>query len=189
MNQIQPFTFPGTGQALRTALVEGEPMICHADVCQLLQHSNPSIAIRLVDEDDKRLVDTRDIDALNRDMPGNSQTWFVTEAGFYELAFASQAAGAKALRRWVTHEVLPSIRRTGSYSAPAAGTPLRVEVTVNALAELAHNEHVVPAAARIMAFARWRKPRKGILAFVQLSIDLNLPGVEHSGAHGGELSA
>lgn len=181
MNEIQPFVFPETSQPVRTAVVDGEPMLCHTDICKLLQHSNPSVAIRLVDEEDRRLVDLSesDIDALNRGVPGNGQTWFVNEAGFYSLAFASQAPGAKALRRWVAREVLPAIRRTGSYSPPAVSAPLSVNVTVtNALAELAHNEHVVPAAARVLAFARWRKPRRGIEAFVQLALDIRLPGLE-----------
>lgn len=178
MTETLPFEFPETSQPVRTAVIDGEPMLCHVDICKLLQHSNPSVAIRLVDEEDRRLVDLSesDIDALNRGVPGNGRTWFVNEAGFYCLAFASQAPGAKALRRWVAHEVLPSIRRTGSYSV--AGSPsVQVQVAVNALAEVAHNEHVVPAAARILAFKRWRKPRKGIETGVQLAIDLNLLGM------------
>lgn len=128
MSEIQPFTFPTTGQAVRTLLVDGEPYLCHTDVCQLLQHSNPSVAIRLVDEDDRRLIDLAqsDIYALKRGVPGNGQTWFVNESGFYTLAFASRAAGAQQLRRWVTHEVLPSIRKTGSYSLPREYTRLEL---------------------------------------------------------------
>lgn len=120
MNQIQPFTFPANGRTVRTLLLDGEPMVCHVDVCQLLQHSNPSIAIRLVEDDDKRLIDLSesDIYALKRGVPGNGRTWFLTESGFYTLALSSAAPGAHALRRWITKEVIPSIRKTGSYSLP-----------------------------------------------------------------------
>jgi prophage antirepressor-like protein len=118
MTQIQPFTFPETGDSLRTLLADGEAFVCHADVCRLLQHSNPSVAIRLVDEDDKRLIDLSetDIPALKRDATGNARTWFLTESGFYTLALASNAPGAQRLRRWVTKEVIPSIRKTGFYA-------------------------------------------------------------------------
>jgi len=118
MTEIQPFTFPTTGQSVRTLLVDGEPMVCHVDVCTLLQHSNPSVAIQMVDADDRRLIDLSesDIHALKRGVPGNGRTWFLTESGFYTLALSSRAPGAHALRRWVTKEVIPAIRRTGSYS-------------------------------------------------------------------------
>lgn len=68
---------------------------------------------------------------------------------------------------------------TRQESVSAGSTvPVTVQIAVNALAEIAHNEHVVPAAARILAFKRWRKPRKGIEAGVQLAIDLSLLGVD-----------
>ena len=147
MTDIQPFVFPSTGQKVRTAVVDGEPLVCHVDVCALLQHSNPSVAIRLVDDEDKLLIDTRetDNDALNRAIPGNARTWFLTEAGFYTLALASQAPGAKRLRRWITHEVLPALRKNGSYSIPLADPLDEIErqtvITMRAVA-LAKRERV-----------------------------------------------
>lgn len=68
-------------------------------------------------------------------------------------------------------------------------TPVTVQIAVNALAEIAHNEHVVPAAARILAFKRWRKPRKGIETGVQLAIDLNLLGLDASAVEVRALTA
>ena len=65
-----------------------------------------------------------------------------------------------------------------SQTVALTGEAVKIEMTINALAELAHREHVVPTAARILAFQRWRKPRRGIETFVQLTIDLNLPGSE-----------
>lgn len=68
---------------------------------------------------------------------------------------------------------------TRQESVSAGSTvPVTVQIAVNALAEVAHNEHVVPAAARILAFKRWRKPRKGIETGVQLAIDLSLLGID-----------
>lgn len=161
MTEIMPFTFPATGQPVRTLLVDGEPMVCHVDVCQLLQHSNPSVAIQMVDEDDRRLIDLSesDIHALKRDVPGNARTWFLTESGFYTLALSSRAPGAHTLRRWITKEVIPSIRKTGSYSA-APMTELEVarnyvaalqreqelRTVVAALAEDAHHWNTLATA-------------------------------------------
>ena len=60
--------------------------------------------------------------------------------------------------------------------AETATAPATLDSVLAALAELAYREHVVPFAGRTLAFQRWRKPRKGMKAFVQLTIDLNLTG-------------
>lgn len=67
--------------------------------------------------------------------------------------------------------------------AETAAAPATLDSVLAALAELAYREHVVPFAGRTLAFQRWRKPRKGMKAFVQLTIDLNL-----TGADGGTVS-
>ena len=85
----------------------------------------------------------------------------------------------------------PEVARAQAYfavrarEAETASASVKIEIAVSALAQLAHREHVVPMAGRVLAYERWNKPAKGLEAFVQLSIDLNLPG----GACGGELSA
>lgn len=115
---------------------------------------------------------------------GDQRVLMVTEPGFYRALGQRQASripdsqvreSVARFQSWVYGDVLPAFRRSG---APAATHAVRIEMTINALAELAHNEHVVPAAARILAFKRWRKPRKGIEAFVQLALDVNLPGID-----------
>lgn len=184
VNEIQPFNFPATGQQVRTVVLDGEPWFVAKDACDVVGITKHRDAVAQLDDDERA--------SMTVDTPGGPQVMtVVNEPGVYALMMISRSPTVKPFRRWVAHEVLPSIRRTGSYAAPGSlpGMPAHLTVTVNALAELAHNEHVVPAAARILAFKRWRKPRKGIAAFVQLSIDLNLPAVERSGAAGGELSA
>jgi anti-repressor protein len=171
VNAIQLYTFPDTGQPVRTVALDGEPWWVAKDVCDAVGITKYRDAVAQLDDDERvsTAVDT----------PGGPQVMtVVSEPGIYALMLISRSPLVKPFRRWLAHEVLPSIRRTGSYSATATGTPLRVEVTVNALAELAHREHVVPAAARIMAFARWRKPHKGIAAFVQLTIELDPASIE-----------
>lgn len=117
---------------------------------------------------------------------GEQRVLVVTEPGFYRALGQRQAARipdsrirerVERFQSWVYGDVLPSIRRAGS--AAAVPAPVSISVTLtNALAELAHDEHVVPAAARILAFKRWRKPRKGIETAVQLALDIRLPGID-----------
>jgi prophage antirepressor-like protein len=138
------FTFPETAQPVRSVMIDGEPWFHHGDVCKILQHTNPTVAARMLDDDESGLLDLREISAgqtalseFRAPATGNSEARFVTEAGLYTLVFGSKAPGAPTFRRWITHEVIPSIRRTGSYSAtPAAVMPdLTSPAGVLALAE------------------------------------------------------
>lgn len=132
MSSIIPFTFPSTGHQIRVIGDAESPLFHHGDICAALQHTNPTVAARMLDDEDSVMVDLREITAgqtaLNPSFPtpatGNSQARFVTESGMYTLALASKAPGAKQFRRWLTHEVIPSIRRTGSYSLAPAGPTL-----------------------------------------------------------------
>lgn len=117
--------------------------------------------------------------------PGGEQRILaLTESGFYRALGQRQVARipnkdvrAKVARfqSWVYREVLPSLRRA---STQTPTTPLKIDATVAALAELAHREHVVPAAGRILAYERWNKPDEGIKVFVQLEINLHPHGLE-----------
>lgn len=109
MTEVQPFTFPDTGQSVRTVDVSGDPWFVAADVCQVLG-LHPGRAVARIDDDEKgvRLTQT----------PGGMQSLvYVNEPGLYSLILGSRKPEAKAFKRWVTHEVLPEIRRTGSYQA------------------------------------------------------------------------
>lgn len=111
MTQIQPFTFPTTGQPVRTLPVDGEPWFVASDLAAILGYRDAFNALRLLDEDEKgtHLVST----------PGGEQlASIVSEAGLYALTLRSTLENAKPFRRWVTHEVIPAIRKTGSYSLP-----------------------------------------------------------------------
>ncbi|WUH94616.1 phage antirepressor KilAC domain-containing protein [Streptomyces sp. NBC_00433] len=127
MSNIIPFTFPETGQPVRVIGDHDEPLFHHGDVCKVLQHTNPTVAARMLDGDESRMVDMRGIAAgqtalseFRAPATGNAEARFVTEPGLYTLVFSSKAPGAPAFRRWLTHEVIPQIRRTGSYSAAPA---------------------------------------------------------------------
>jgi prophage antirepressor-like protein len=109
MTALEVFTY--SDQQVRTAVDEsGEAWFVAADVCTVLGHSNPTMAVGGLDDDERGL---RNVETPS----GNQQMVVVSEAGLYSLVIRSRKAEAKAFRRWVTHEVLPAIRKTGTYRA------------------------------------------------------------------------
>lgn len=106
MNNIIIFNHLGNDIRVMTD-DQGEPLFVLKDICDALEIGNPSDVARRLDED---CVDTIDVtDNLGR----LRQTNVVNEAGLYEVIIRSDKAEAKAFRRWVTSEVLPSIRKHG----------------------------------------------------------------------------
>ena len=108
MNDIQIFNNPQFGQ-IRTAGTPNTPLFCLSDVCKALGLSASHVRERL--EDDVVSTDTIK-DTLGRTQMVN----FVNEDGLYDVILDSRKPEAKAFRKWVTSEVLPSIRKTGQYS-------------------------------------------------------------------------
>jgi anti-repressor protein len=119
---LVPFEFPMTGEPIRAALLDGQPWLVAPDVCMILKHSNVTMAVKGLDEDERRVVYRGSSEALNfPDLFADQRIQSVTlinESGFYALAFRSKVEKAKEFRKWVTSDVLPSLRRTGSYSIP-----------------------------------------------------------------------
>lgn len=107
-NSIQRFDFKGA--ALRTLTDEnGEPWFVAKDVCDVLGYTNASKAIsNHVDSEDK--LNNESLSSL-----GQRGGWLVNESGLYSLVLSSKLPTAKEFKRWVTHDVLPQIRRTGGY--------------------------------------------------------------------------
>lgn len=107
-NEIQQFEFKGA--ALRTLTDEnGEPWFVAKDVCDVLELSNVGQALARLDDDEKSSI------TLNDRTPGNPNRAIVSESGLYALVLASRKPEAHEFKRWVTHEVLPQIRKTGGY--------------------------------------------------------------------------
>lgn len=103
-NEIQQFDFKGA--ALRTLTDEaGEPWFVAKDMCDILGHSNVSMALDRLDDDERSKFN------LGR----QGETNIVNEAGLYSLVLGSRKPEAHEFQRWVTHEVLPSIRKHGGY--------------------------------------------------------------------------
>jgi anti-repressor protein len=107
-NKIQRFEFKGA--ALRTLTDEnGEPWFVAKDACDVLELSNVGQVLARLDDDEKSSI------TLNDGTPGNPNRAIVSESGLYALVLASRKPEAHEFKRWVTHEVLPQIRKTGGY--------------------------------------------------------------------------
>jgi prophage antirepressor-like protein len=120
MSNLIPFQFEE--QSIRVLKEGDEPRFCVADVCAALEHTNPTKALRdLVEEDD--LTTGEVIDSLGRKQTAN----FVNESGLYALIFGSRLEAAKRFKRWVTHDVLPALRKTGRYEMPSTAGRTRAE--------------------------------------------------------------
>lgn len=112
MNDIQIFNNPEFGE-IRTVMIDGEPWFAGKDVCKSLGYAKPTQAIHNnVDKDDSLRKGL--IDSVGREQ----ETIVINESGLYSLIFGSKLESAKKFKKWVTSEVLPSIRKTGSYGKP-----------------------------------------------------------------------
>jgi anti-repressor protein len=113
------FRFPDTGHAIRTVLVDGEPWFVGADVCAVLGHAHTGSALRMLDPDERQTMTfPRSSGVLSEHTAADQRIQklaVVSESGLFSLILRSQVPGAAAFRRWVTHDVLPAIRRTGRY--------------------------------------------------------------------------
>lgn len=106
MNGLQIFNSEEFGE-IRTVSINDEPWFVASDICKALDISNPSVAIARLDEDERSKFN------LGRQGEGN----IVNEYGLYSLVLASRKPEAKKFKRWITHEVIPSIRKHGGYIA------------------------------------------------------------------------
>lgn len=107
-NEIQQFDFKGA--SLRTLTDEaGEPWFVLKDCMSILDLGNPTETVKLFDEDEFSTAEV--IDSIGR----RQQAYIISEPGLYRLVMRSRKPEAKEFQRWVTHEVLPAIRKTGGY--------------------------------------------------------------------------
>ena len=111
MNNLQIFSNPEFG-SIRTVEIDGTPWLVGKDVAVALGYKNPRDAIT-------RHVDAEDKDVVKHDTPsGQQEMVIINESGLYSLVLSSKLESAKRFKHWVTSEVLPSIRKTGSYMMP-----------------------------------------------------------------------
>ena len=108
MNDLTIFQNEEFGE-VRTIQVNNEPWFVAADVCKALELSNSSMAMERLDDDEKS--------KFNLGLSGG-ETNCVNEYGLYNLVLGSRKKEAKDFKRWITHEVIPQIRKTGGYHLP-----------------------------------------------------------------------
>ena len=108
MNDLQIFNNEEFGE-VRTAVVNDEPMFCLIDICKALEIKNATDVAKRLDEDE--------LTRLNLGSRAG-ETNFITESGLYAVILRSDKPNAKKFRKWVTSEVLPTIRKTGGYNKP-----------------------------------------------------------------------
>lgn len=123
---------------IRVVMQNGEPWFVAADVCLALQHSNVSVAMQMLDDDE------RGKESLGQ-VSGNGvvqarEMNIVSESGLYQLIMRSNLPEARKFKRWITHEVIPSIRKHGAYMTPdallrAIRDPSSIPVLLRALHE------------------------------------------------------
>ena len=119
MSEIITFSFNNID--FRAIDQDGEFWFLGADVCNALGLSNPRKAMSRLSDDEKNTV------TISDGIPGNPNRTIINEPGIYRLIFTSRIEGAEKFKRWLAHEVLPSIRKTGAYhhaetTPPAQGT-------------------------------------------------------------------
>lgn len=108
MNDLQVFNNTEFG-SVRTITIDGKIMFVGKDVCDILEYQNGSRDInRHVDEDDRQKI-------MLFDGTKENETIVINESGLYSLIFSSRMPNAKKFKRWVTSEVIPSIRKNGYY--------------------------------------------------------------------------
>ena len=109
MNELTIFESPEFG-SIRTVELDGEPWLVGKDVAEALGYTNPQKAVRdHVDEEDRTVNDSFTVNG--------TPITLINESGLYSLVLSSKLPTARKFKRWVTSEVLPSIRKTGSYAA------------------------------------------------------------------------
>lgn len=110
MNELQIFNFEDN--EVRTQVINDEPWFVGKDVAEILGYSNSSKAVMMHVDDEDKLTSQFGNTGQMREMT------IINESGLYSLVFKSQLPSAKRFKRWVTSEVLPAIRKTGSYQIP-----------------------------------------------------------------------
>lgn len=106
-NELTVYTNVALG-SVRTILRNGEPWFVAKDVCDCLLISNPTMAMQRLEDDERA--------KLNLGRQGSTN--IINESGLYSLVLASRKPSAKAFKHWITHEVIPSIRKSGVYMTP-----------------------------------------------------------------------
>ena len=165
--ELVNFTYSNT--IVRTQVIDdGEPLFCANDVCAALGYVNSRKAV--ADHVDEGDVTKRDTPTIS----GNQLMTYVNESGLYALIFGSKLESAKDFKRWVTSEVLPSIRKTGSYSATKTLKEPELKVKFE-LAQMMLEPAGITGNQLTLALDKLYKTNTGESLLVQSGVQLQAP--------------
>ena len=144
MNRLVPFKFES--QPVRVQQRDGEPWFVLADLCRILDLTNPTKAAAGLEDDEK--VTLPNTEGRSGQRGGAQFHVIVSESGMWQLVLRSRKPQAKAFRRFITGEVIPSIRRTGGYGTPAPALDLSDPVFLQRLL-IEHTGRALASDARV----------------------------------------
>lgn len=125
-------SFNFVAQSVRIVMIDDDPWFVATDICAALTLANPSQALSKLDDDECQVVDYSTLHimegAINQQLNPGQKINIINESGLYSLILTSRKPEAKKFKKWVTSEVLPAIRKTGRYVAPAAA-PMPVYIS------------------------------------------------------------
>ena len=198
MTNLTVFENPEFG-SIRTIELDGEPWLVGKDVAAALGYSNTKDALAShVDDEDKRILQRSEIATIENHIPKsvlpvnfvsadvpNRGLTIINESGLYSLVLSSKLPTARKFRRWVTSEVLPSIRKTGGYVALPKDYPSALRALADAeekrLALLAENERqqqVIADFEPVKQYVDIILQSKGSLATSQIAADYGISARE-----------
>jgi prophage antirepressor-like protein len=166
-NEIQIFKSERFGE-IRTEVINGEPYFVGKDIATALGYSNTNDAVSQHVDDEDKIMGSQNTTPSVKDQLGRNQypTW-INESGVYSLVFGSQLQDAKKFKHWITHDVIPAIRKTGSYSAKPLSQLEILQQSVNVLVE--HESRIKELEQRLDASDRERKENTEALLALPLS--------------------
>lgn len=142
-NKIQVFEKEEFGK-VRTLMRDGEPWASGKDVATALGYKNPQEAIRLhVDDEDKTVSDSLTVNG--------TKLTLINESGLYSLILSSKLPKAKEFKRWITSEVLPALRKTGSYGTAKAPDTAGTVALIESLRKIMESQRSHPVEIAHMA--------------------------------------
>lgn len=130
-----PFEY--SGRQVRVIDRDGDPWFIAKDACDVLGLDNVGQALAGLDDDERGFITIAD------GTPGNPNRAIVSEPGLYSLILRSRKPEARAFKRWVTHEVIPSIRKTGSFAVPESREQLLARAVIEAQAAIAEQTETI----------------------------------------------
>lgn len=127
MSEHQLSVFNFENKPLRAVNLDGEVWVAGVDVCNMLELANSRQSLSSLDDDERLTVTAADAQALAGQLglgkpgQGPQSMILVNESGVYTLVFRSNKPEAKRIRKWITSEVMPTLRKTGKYAMPGSG--------------------------------------------------------------------